>query len=174
VVDWDFWLRVARAFQTVWVEYALPTTFVRWHAESETHRFRRGTADLEEIERLFAKMERVDRPACASRWPTLDLARRAWLARAYVNRAQSLGWTAGDPGRGLRCLRRACALDRATVARSIATDPKFAAQIAAMLLAPGLVRLRARAPAKPVGERNRGSQPRRSDSEARNSEHHPT
>ena len=46
VVDWDFWLRVARRWGVAWL--ARPSVAVRWHPASETHRFQAGTLDLEE------------------------------------------------------------------------------------------------------------------------------
>ena len=39
-VDWEFWVRMARARPVAWVPE--PSVSVRWHAESETHQFRRG------------------------------------------------------------------------------------------------------------------------------------
>ena len=40
VLDWDFWLRVARRWKVAWL--ARPTVRVRWHPASETHRFKTG------------------------------------------------------------------------------------------------------------------------------------
>ena len=51
VVDWDFWLRVARVRPVAWL--SKPTVAIRWHPASETHRFKTGTTDLDETIRLL-------------------------------------------------------------------------------------------------------------------------
>src|SRR5207302_3738309 len=51
VVDWDFWLKVARHRPVAWL--ARPSVAVRWHQASETHQFKTGLADLEETARLL-------------------------------------------------------------------------------------------------------------------------
>jgi len=122
VVDWDFWLRVARRHAVAWL--ARPTVAVRWHPASETHTFKVGTADLEETERLLGGIV------------VGEYARRAGrrrLARAYLNRAYE-GSRDGDKSLVRRCLRRAVALWPGIVGR-IALDPRLAARLAGALVA---------------------------------------
>src|SRR5262249_53007717 len=90
VVDWDLWLRVARSSSVTWLAH--PTVLVRWHSASETHRFKTGTADLEETERLQERLFHDE--------PKLDddqrCAMRRRLSRAYLNRAH-LALRGGGP-----------------------------------------------------------------------------
>ena len=58
VVDWEFWYRVARKYAVSWQLHE-PTVLVRWHAASETHRFKTGTDDLEETARLLDFIHRA-------------------------------------------------------------------------------------------------------------------
>ena len=84
VVDWDAWLRIARRWSLAWL--ARPTVGIRWHPASETHRFKTGTADLDEAARLVEAVFTQDGP----RWPDASRLRRAAdhrLARAFLNRA---------------------------------------------------------------------------------------
>ncbi len=84
VVDWDCWLRISRRWKVAWLPRA--TVQVRWHRSSETHRFRAGTADLEESARLLEELFVVDlkdRPE-ASRLRRLADRR---LGRAFLSRA---------------------------------------------------------------------------------------
>ena len=60
VVDWDFWIRVAERFGVAWLG-GPPTVSVRWHAASETHRFKATFEDLEETERLAGKRATLDK-----------------------------------------------------------------------------------------------------------------
>jgi glycosyltransferase involved in cell wall biosynthesis len=134
VVDWDFWVRVARRWPVAW--RAEPTVAVRWHPASETHRFKTGTADLDETERLLDRLfgEEVD-----PTWPqSLAANARRKLARAYLNRAY-VATFGGDGRLARRCLRRALALRPALIGR-VAADPRLAARLAAVSLAPDLAR----------------------------------
>ncbi len=71
VLDWDFWLRVSRRWKIAWL--ANPTVRVRWHCASETHRFKTGTADLDETARLLEQLFAVD----LRELPDADVLRRA-------------------------------------------------------------------------------------------------
>jgi glycosyltransferase involved in cell wall biosynthesis len=137
VVDWDFWCRVARRWSLAWL--AAPTVDVRWHSESETHRFKTGTADLEETERVLAGLLEGFRLQDVPTRPIEDLAHRR-LSRAYLNRA----YVAAETGNGRLCrfcLRRALQLWPG-IARVIAADPRFVLRMAAACLAPGSFRER--------------------------------
>jgi glycosyltransferase involved in cell wall biosynthesis len=133
VVDWDFWVRVARRWSLAWL--AAPTVDVRWHAASETHRFKDGTSDLEESERvLHALLASLDGETAVTRGLRSSARRR--LSRAFLNRAHEL--VRGGDGRLARtCLGRSLRL-WPWVVSSIAADPRLAAQMAAVLAAPGL------------------------------------
>ncbi len=74
VLDWEFWLRVSRRWKIVWL--AKPSVHVRWHAASETHRFKTGTADLEETARLLEQLFAID----LKDRPDVDVLRRARTA----------------------------------------------------------------------------------------------
>ncbi len=131
VVDWDYWLRVARNYRLAWLAEA--TVDVRWHPASETHRFARGTVDLEETTRLLDKLDAAEssrRPDAAS------LRRRAdhRLARAYLNRAH-VALRAGDGELAHRALRRSLAM-KPTLLGEILLDPRLAVQVAGIALAP--------------------------------------
>src|SRR5207244_3717609 len=106
VVDWDFWLRVARRWALAWL--ATPTVDVRWHEASETHRFKTGTLDLEETERLLADLFDWLRGQTSPIRP-LQTAGYRRLARAYLNRAH-VAVHNGDGWLGRRCLRRSIEL----------------------------------------------------------------
>jgi glycosyltransferase involved in cell wall biosynthesis len=132
VVDWEFWARVARHWSVIWL--SRPTVSMRWHPASETHRFKLGTKDLEEIARLqgrlFEQMENQDDRALWQR------AAHRRLARAYLNRAHdSLG--RGDSASARACLDRAITLDRG-ILKTIASDPRLAISMAALVAAPDL------------------------------------
>lgn len=127
VVDWDFWLRVARSWGVAWL--ARPTVSVRWHPASETHRFKTGTTDLDEVARLLDGLFEQDGP----RLPDARRLRRAAdrrLARAFLNRAYD-AQRGGDAALARRCLRRAIAL-RPAILGSIALDPRLAARMAVL------------------------------------------
>lgn len=131
VVDWDYWLRVARIRPVVWL--ARPTVTIRWHLASETHQFKTGTADLDETARLLKGFYESDgpNPRDASRLRA-KASRR--LARAFLNRAH-VALKAGDSRLARQCLDRSFQLSPAILGR-IARDPKLAAQMAALIVAP--------------------------------------
>ena len=124
VVDWDYWLRAARRHAVGWL--AAPTVAFRWHTASETHRFKAGTADLEEQERLLAGLYEREGPVL----PDAEFLRRAAdrrLARAYLNRAYDAA-RAGDRRLAARCLGRAFGLRPASLGL-LARDPRFLARL---------------------------------------------
>jgi len=133
VVDWDFWLRASRRWTIAWL--ARPTVQIRWHPQSETQRFRAGTADLDEtaqlLEQLFA-LDLQDRPDVAQ----LRDAANARLGRAFLNRAHD----ALNHGR-LELARDAL---RSGLKRSpglitlILRDPRLGVQMATLAAAPRL------------------------------------
>ncbi len=130
VVDWDFWLRVSTRYPATWL--ARPSVAVRWHPASETHRFKTGTADLEETSRLLEGLAQlVDRGV-----PDRDRRRRIdhRLARAFLNRSYE-ALRGGDPGLARRCLSRAVYL-RPGILRTVARDPRLAAMMATLAVAP--------------------------------------
>ncbi|MDB5349004.1 MAG: hypothetical protein JWN86_251 [Planctomycetota bacterium] len=131
VVDWDFWLRIGRDWAIAWL--ARPTVDIRWHLASETHRFATGTTDLDETTRLldtlFSSVGRA--------WPDATSLRRLAdrrLSRAFLNRSH-VALIGGDPQLARTAMRRAFALWPGIVA-TIARDPRLAAQMAALLVAP--------------------------------------
>jgi glycosyltransferase involved in cell wall biosynthesis len=134
VVDWDFWARVASRWSLAW--RAAATVDVRWHPASETHRFKTGTADLEESERvldaLLARLRGLSPPAAAAAG---RVAHRR-LGLAYLNRAYD-GLKAGDGWLARHCLRKALRTDPRVVV-TIAADPRLAVLMAAAWAAPGL------------------------------------
>lgn len=125
VVDWDFWLRVAEAWEVAWV--GRTTASIRWHTASETHSFAAGATDLEETAHLLDDLNRRHAELSASR-PRAD--RR--LARAYLHRAYQAS-KSGRHGLARLCLRRAWGLHPAGFAR-LAGDPRFALRVAGSLL----------------------------------------
>jgi hypothetical protein len=134
VVDWDFWIKVARDWGLVW-NLNPPTVSMRWHQASETHRFHDGTADLEETTRLLDELDRLDgsrNPEVRRLRPSAD--RR--LARAYLNRAYlALKNRQTDLARS--CLDRSFQLDSKILA-TIAFDPRLAAQMVTLKANPEL------------------------------------
>lgn len=124
VVDWDFWLRVAAKHSVAWL--ATTTVNVRWHTSSETHRFATGTADLDETIRLLDR----DFP---SGYPQRRRADHR-IGRAFLNRAH-VALRAGNATLARESLRRAIRLNPSLLGR-IAIDPKLAAQMAALTIAP--------------------------------------
>lgn len=126
VVDWEFWLQVATRFAVTWIN-APPKVSIRWHAASETHRFKAGLDDLEETERLLATL-----PALPSR------STRRGLSRAYLNRAHD-ALRAGQTALARQALKRSLRLAPSIMA-TILADPRLAVQMGTLALAPGLAR----------------------------------
>ena len=131
VVDWDFWLRLARGWEAAWL--AQPTVAIRWHPESETHRFKTGTTDLEETIRLRDHLLNSDGPGSPEA-PGLRRESNRRLARAYLNRSHQ-ALRGGDSGLATRCLRKAIAL-RPGILATIAADPRLAVQLSLLVVAP--------------------------------------
>ncbi|MDR3621125.1 MAG: glycosyltransferase [Paludisphaera borealis] len=126
VVDWDFWIRVAERFGVAWCN-GPPTVSVRWHPDSETHRFKATLEDLEESERIAAKFPILDHRTC-----------RRKLGRAYLNRAHD-ALHAGRIELAREALGRSVRLAPSLVA-TILADPRLAAQMSVLALAPGVAR----------------------------------
>jgi len=134
VVDWDFWLRVATRYPLTWL--ARPSVAVRWHSASETHRFKTGMADLQETSRLLLGLTHLEDRGVPCRDRRRPIDRR--LARAYLNRAYD-ALRGGDPSLARRCLAEAVSL-RPGILRVIALDPRLAAMMATLAVAPEIAR----------------------------------
>ena len=131
VVDWDFWLRVARIRPVAWL--ARPSVAIRWHPASETHRFKTGTTDLDETIRLLDELYEVDGPNLPDpRRFRREADRR--LARAFLNRTH-VASKGGNPGLARRCLARALRLSP-SILGTIALDPRLAARMASLVIMP--------------------------------------
>jgi GT2 family glycosyltransferase len=131
VLDWDFWLRVVRGWRMAWL--ATPTVAVRWHKESETHRFKTGREDLDETKRLLERLFADDRAAASLLGPMRRTADRR-LARAYLNRSHD-ALLAGQIELARSCLGEALRLSPPVVG-SIVRDPRLAVQMAALAASP--------------------------------------
>ena len=131
VVDWDYWLRVARRRPVAWL--ARPTVAIRWHPSSETHRFQGGTADLDETARLLDSLHEVDGPRLPDAAHRRRKANRR-LARAFLNRAYE-ALKGGNSRLARDSLGRSVGLSPAILG-TIARDPRLAAQMAALAIAP--------------------------------------
>jgi GT2 family glycosyltransferase len=127
VVDWDYWLRVARVRPVTWL--ARSTVAIRWHSSSETHRFKGGTTDLDESARLLDALYQVDGHRLAGLRRKAD--RR--LARAFLNRAYEAS-KGGNQKLARVCLDRSVQLSPAILG-TIARDPKLAARMIALAIA---------------------------------------
>jgi len=136
VVDWDFWLRVARRWGVAW-RSGDPSVLVRWHSRSETHRFKGGTDDLDETLRLLSDISTKDLPGLPGRKALIRDANQR-LARAFLNRAHD-ALHAGRVDLARNCLKRGIALSPRLLA-TIAADPRLAPQMAALALAPCLAK----------------------------------
>jgi glycosyltransferase involved in cell wall biosynthesis len=121
VVDWDYWIRASRRHTVAWL--AKETVAIRWHPSSETHRFKTGTADLDESIRLLDGLCEYPEIDAKSSRPIAD--RR--LARAFLNRAYDAA-KGGDRALMIRALRRGIGLDRRILGQ-IAADPRLAARL---------------------------------------------
>ncbi len=136
VVDWEFWIRLASRFPVRWLG-GQPTVEVRWHAGSETQRFRSNTVDLEETERLLERISELLAGSDVSRETSRSLRRAGVrrLARAYLNRAYDGLRIGGDSELALRSLRRALRRDPG-VLTVILADPRLAAMLALLRVVP--------------------------------------
>ncbi len=131
VVDWEFWLRVARRWSLAWL--ATPTVDVRWHEASETQRFKTGVIDLEETEQVLGAVIATLKDGSGSSDELKTSAFRR-LSRAYLNRAH-VALKGGDGRLGRDCLRRSIRLWPGIVG-VLGTDVRLAAQMAAIWAAP--------------------------------------
>ncbi len=133
VVDWDFWLRISRKWKVAWL--ARPTVQIRWHPQSETHRFRSGTADLDETARLLEQLlslDLKDRPDAVQLRTTAN----ARLGRAFLNRAHD-ALRSGRTELARDALRSG--LKRSpSLLKSILGDPRLCIQMATLVAAPRL------------------------------------
>ncbi len=132
-VDWEFWLRLSRRWRVAWL--ARPSVRVRWHPASETHRFKAGTADLDETARLMEILFAVD----LKDRPDVDRLRRtarARLARAFLNRAHE-ALRAGRTALARDALRRGVRLTPGLIA-TILSSPRLALAMATLAAAPRL------------------------------------
>jgi GT2 family glycosyltransferase len=132
VVDWDFWFRVARTWSVAWLARA--TVAVRWHLESETHRLRDGTIDLDESGRLLDHLYSQEGERLPGA-PRLRRSARRNLARAYLNRAHQ-AFQGNDRSLARICLGRSLTLWPGILG-SILIDPRLTVQMAAVLVSIG-------------------------------------
>jgi glycosyltransferase involved in cell wall biosynthesis len=133
VVDADCWLRLSRKWQVAWL--ARPTVQVRWHLASETHRFKDGLGDLNETARMLETLFRVDLAAAADiGW--LRATAHDRLARAFLNRAHD-ALRAGLPDLARQALTTGVRMSPGLL-KTIASDPKLCAQMAALAVSPRL------------------------------------
>jgi glycosyltransferase involved in cell wall biosynthesis len=133
-VDWDYWVRMARRWGLIW-RPGPPTVAIRWHPASETHRFQTGTIDLDEQARLLDELFRRDGANLTEARSLRSRADRR-LARAFLNRAH-VALKGGEAHLARRCLARSIGLSPAILG-AIALDPRLAAQMAALAVAPEL------------------------------------
>ena len=136
VVDWEFWLRLSRRWGVAW-RSGDPSVLIRWHARSETHRFKGGTDDLDESLALLNRISPEDASEDPRRKVILREAEHR-LARAFLNRAYD-ALHAGQADLARRCLKRGISLSPRLLG-TIAADPRLAPQMAALAIMPGLAR----------------------------------
>ena len=127
VVDWDVWLKIARRFPVVW--RSEKTVLFRWHGASETQRFKSGTVDLEETERLLETVWKED-SALLETPNRLRKEGRRRLARAYLNRAYDAAHAGNNAALTRRSLKKAIALSPLILGR-ICIDPRLAWRLGA-------------------------------------------
>jgi glycosyltransferase involved in cell wall biosynthesis len=133
VVDWAFWLEAVRHWSLAW--RSSPTVAVRWHEASETHRFKNGTLDLDETARLLADLHAELRTrGLLSR--NVEVSARRTLSRAYLNRAH-VASRGGEAWLARRCLLHSVRLWPGVLG-AVAADPRLAAAMAAVTVAPRL------------------------------------
>jgi glycosyltransferase involved in cell wall biosynthesis len=133
LVDLDLWLRISRRWKVAWL--AKPTVKVRWHAASETHRFKGGTGDLDEAARMIEELFTADlngHPDRARLWRIAN----ARLARAFLNRAHD-ALRSGRTELAREALRRGLRRSPGMI-QSILRDPRLCIQMAALAAAPRL------------------------------------
>jgi glycosyltransferase involved in cell wall biosynthesis len=131
VVDWEFWYRVTRAWGLLWRETP-GSVLVRWHAGSETHRFKAGLVDLEETQTLLDQISRdleLDSPS-------IEQGRRT-LSRAFLNRAHD-ALRAGQGPLARESLDRAWSLSRPAVLAALRGDPRLLVQMTALRVLPSV------------------------------------
>jgi GT2 family glycosyltransferase len=131
VLDWDFWLRVSRRWKVTWL--ARPSVGMRWHGASETHRFKSGTADLDESAWILETLFAVDLKEHSDAERLRRTATRR-LARAFLNRAHD-ALRAGRSDLARQALRRGLGLAPSQVS-ALLGDPRLALQMATLTLAP--------------------------------------
>jgi glycosyltransferase involved in cell wall biosynthesis len=137
VVDWEFWYRVALKYAVSWKLYE-PTVLIRWHAASETHRFKTGTDDLQETARLLGHIFEQENPSSRYSERHRRSANRS-LSRAFLNRSYEALHSGGtDLARS--CLHRAWGLSSREVLKTLATDPRLCIQMGTLQLFPRLAR----------------------------------
>jgi glycosyltransferase involved in cell wall biosynthesis len=133
VVDWDFWYRVLRTWAISW-ELRDPTVLVRWHSASETHRFKTGADDLEEISRHLDQMLDQENHGSSLAARRRRLANRS-LGRAFLNRSYE-ALRSGRTELARTCMARAWRLSPCRVITTLAADPRLLVQMAALTMAP--------------------------------------
>ncbi len=118
VVDWDAWIKIARRFAVAWLAH--PTVLVRWHDASETHRFKTGTEDIDEQERLLRALHDSDTMRFG---PSVRRSANRRLARAFLNRAYEAA-RSNDPDLSRACVARSFRLGPGTFAKGL-LDPRL-------------------------------------------------
>ncbi len=135
VVDWEFWYRVAREYAVSW-KVQQPTILVRWHAASETHRFKTGMDDLEETARLLDHIFSQGDPGKTESTRDRRVANRATKPRLPQPVARVPAQRPGRPGPVLPDARVESFPTR--VIRTLATDPRLCAQMTTLAARPSL------------------------------------